>query len=117
MPEGSDDNAKPGWKSTRRGRHCEKKKDTLLGSGVPPNIYIYIYVLHNVNIYIYIYEYIYINKYIYIYINTSAQIIIFRRSSLISNNFTAEILTSSEVINYFTPLKTDFSSRSCPWKS
>ena len=28
--------------------------------------------------------------------------IIFRRSSPISNNFTAEILTSSELINYFT---------------
>ena len=27
---------------------------------------------------------------------------IFRRSSLISNNFTAEVLTSSELISYFT---------------
>ena len=32
----------------------------------------------------------------------SAQFIIFRRSSLISNNFAAEILTSSELRNYFT---------------
>ena len=32
----------------------------------------------------------------------SAQFIIFRRSSLNSNNFTGEIVTSSELINYFT---------------
>ena len=37
------------------------------------------------------------------YINyISAQFIIFRRSSLNSNNFTGEIVTSSELINYFT---------------
>ena len=35
-------------------------------------------------------------------LHRSAQFIIFRRSSLNSNNFTGEIVTSSELINYFT---------------
>ena len=43
---------------------------------------------------------IYSNIYKYVYL--SAQFIIFRRSSLNSNNFIGEIVTSSELINYFT---------------
>ena len=41
-------------------------------------------------------------KHVCIYIYISAQFIIFRRSSLNSNNFTGEIVTSSELIKYFT---------------
>ena len=38
----------------------------------------------------------------YVCMYVSAQFIIFRRSSLNSNNFTGEIVTSSEVKKYFT---------------
>ena len=48
------------------------------------------------------YEQLDFDTYIYIYITISAQFIIFRRSSLNSNNFTGEIVTSSEIKKYFT---------------